>query len=251
MLNPKLHFQRFEFKYLLSFEQFRQIRSFLKRYVALDKFAQNTKSGFYEVVSLYYDSPKFYYYHEKKDGVKKRKKIRLRVYRTDGQFIDYAFFEIKRKHDAVILKDRFLLPHKDCKELIANGNFFGIDLMKDNNKDKIVNEFYWEKHTRQLSPKVLVAYIREPYLGKFNKNFRVTFDYNIKARQSRDLFYHGNDYADTLDDQVVMEVKFNGRLPFYIQQVINANNLERVAYSKYCHGIESCYDLSRANFIIN
>src|SRR3989338_11703953 len=109
MRETKLHFQRFEFKYLLNWEQFRQIRSRLRRYVALDGFARQTVSGFYEVVSLYYDSPKFYYYFEKIDGAGIRKKMRLRTYKVDNSFVGNVFFEIKRKIDAVILKDRILM----------------------------------------------------------------------------------------------------------------------------------------------
>lgn len=255
MFNPKLHFQRFEFKYLLNFEQLRKIRSFLKRYVIPDDFAQNTKNGFYEVISLYYDSPKFYYYWEKIDGVQKRKKIRLRTYKVDGQLIDYAFFEVKRKYDAIILKDRFLLTNEDYKELMAKGNFLNSSTMENSNKDKIIEEFQWEKGKHQLSPKILVVYNREPYLGKFNKNFRITFDYGLKAREDDDLFYQGNNYFDVSGAQVIMEIKFNGKLPFYVQQIIDMYDLERIAYSKYCYSVESCYNLpilnlSRTNFLI-
>jgi len=241
MTNSKLRFQRFEFKYPISFRQFKQIRSFLQKYLALDDFAKNTKEGFYEVVSLYYDSSKFYYYWEKIDGVKRRKKIRLRAYRRDGQFVDPAFFEIKRKHDAVILKDRFLLVDEDYKMLMSNKHFS--NEKEDTGRNKIIKEFHLEWALHQLEPKVLVVYNREPYFDKFNNNFKVTFDYFIKARRQYDLFYNGDDYIDVLKNGVIMEVKFNNTMPFYMQQVIKEYNLNRIAYSKYCKGLSSCYPL--------
>jgi len=246
----KLHFQRFEFKYLLSWQEFQKIRGQLKRYVSLDGFARNSADGFYEVLSLYYDSPKFYYYNEKIDGVKIRKKIRLRAYRADGALAGNIFFEIKRKCDSVILKDRFLLTEDAYNNFIHHQNFAEPGFAPDKNAQRIIEEYEYERCRRSLQPQVLVSYCREPYLGRFNKNFRVTFDYNIKAKTSRALLDTSHS-RDVLKDGVVMEVKFNGKLPYYIKDIIERYNLERMAYSKYCHAAESCYLLPDLNFSRN
>jgi SPX domain protein involved in polyphosphate accumulation len=243
-INPKLHFQRFEFKYPITPDEEKEIKSYLRRYVDIDPFAQNTKTGSYEVFSLYYDSPAFYYYHEKIDGVIKRKKVRLRTYRNDGQFAKYAFFEFKRKHDVVILKDRFLLPLHDYTKLIGNHDFVGTSAIRDQNQKKIIEEFEWEQHLRSIRPQVLITYTREPFLGKYNKNFRITFDKDIKAIQNDNLFYAGNDYADVSRGITIMEIKYNGVLPFYINDIIQNFNLDRAAYSKYCNGVEGTGALS-------
>lgn len=227
----KLHFQRFEFKYLISFDEFLRIREQIKQYVDLDGFAKDSESGFYEVVSLYYDSPRFYYYHEKIDGAVNRKKIRLRTYKKDNKFAQNVFFEIKRKHDAVILKDRILMD-KDTRSFPES--------------NKIAQEYEIEKYLRCVEPKVLVSYKREPYLGKYNKNFRVTFDYDIQAKETKDLFDNDLD-TKVLGDKVVMEIKFNGTLPYYIREIIDKYNLERIAYSKYCNAVEACFLLDEAN----
>lgn len=242
----KLHFQRFEFKYFLSFEQFREIRKQLSRYVALDGFAKQSASGFYEVFSLYYDSPKFYYYHEKIDGARNRKKIRLRTYRVDGTLAGPLFLEIKRKFDAVILKDRIVLNRAAYDNLMRTNSFSAVGFLQDQNAEKVVQEYDVERFRRSLAPKVLVRYRREPYLGRFNKNFRVTFDYNITACESEDIFAQTHDRS-VLADGVVMEIKFNGRLPRYIREIIESYNLERVAYSKYCKAAEACYPFPDMN----
>ncbi len=247
MQEMKLHFQRFEFKYLLSWQEFREIRSRLKQYVSLDGFAKNSMAGFYEVISLYYDSPKFYYYYEKIDGVKIRKKIRLRAYRVDGVWAGHTFFEIKRKCDAVILKDRFLMTDGVYHDFIRNRNFVEPGFMPDKNAQRIIEEYEYERCRRSLQPQILVSYCREPYLGRFNKNFRVTFDYNIKAKASRELLDTSNS-RDVLTDGVVMEIKFNGQLPYYIREIVESYNLERSAYSKYCRAAEACHILPDLNF---
>lgn len=236
----KLHFQRFEFKYLLSFEEFREIRKYLDRYVVSDGFAKQSAGGFYEVISLYYDSPKFYYYHEKMDGVRNRKKIRLRTYMVNGSFTGRLFLEIKRKFDVVILKDRCMLDSVSYNRLMKYGSIFTPQIFLNTNETAVVQEFDVERLRRSLSPQILVRYRREPYLGRFNKNFRVTFDYDIRARESMDIFAGECDHS-VLADGVVMEIKFNGRLPRYIREIIEKYNLQRVAYSKYCKAAEACY----------
>lgn len=247
-MNPKLHFQRFEFKYLITSDLEREIKKRIAPYVQKDPFVVDNKDGMYEVISLYYDSPKFYYYHQKIDGILKRKKVRLRTYRNNGQFTQYAFFEIKRKHDMVVLKDRFVMSKEDYNKLIKNDDFHSTAAIRDQNRKNIIKEFEWEQHLRSIIPKILVTYDREPYLGKYNENFRITFDKNIKAMQNDNLFYNGNDMLDVSGIYTVMEVKFNGTLPFYISEVIKEFNLERIAYSKYCNGIDTCGSLSAFDF---
>ena len=242
--NLKLHFQRFEFKYILNKEQEAAIKKRIAPYVVPDPFTRATRNGLYEVRSLYYDSPGFYYYHEKIDGVKKRKKVRLRTYRNNGEYEPYAFFEIKRKYDAVILKDRFIMSVADYRKLIENDDFHDTESSQDQNRKDIIKEFEWEAHLRSIVPKVLVVYDREPYLGRYNANFRVTFDTNIRAIENDNLFYPGNDFVEVCPRIGVMELKFTGTLPFYVYEVIKEFNLERFPYSKYCNAVEACGSLS-------
>lgn len=236
--NAKLHFRRFEFKYLLTTEEVESIKRHIRRYVEPDAFAA-PYGGSYKVYSLYYDSPRFYYYWQKMDGVNRRKKIRLRTYRYDGKFYPYAFLEIKRKVDAVILKDRVLLDRAKCERLIAESEIDG---------GEVYAEFENERIKRSISPKVLVVYDREPYLGKYNLHFRVTFDKNIRAVQNDNLFYEGNDFEDVSDNYIVMELKYNGTLPFYMNQVIKEFNLDRVAFSKYAGAVDACGAASARSF---
>lgn len=234
---------------------FQQIRKRIQRYVTLDGFAKKTKSGFYEVVSLYYDSPTFYYYHEKIDGARNRKKVRLRVYRADDTYVGNIFLEIKRKSDTVILKDRVLIDKSEYNTFMQTGSLHSSLGNTSNQMQQVLDEYEIEKHQRSLQPKVLVSYKREPYIGRYNTNFRVTFDYAIRGGESRDLFSQDS-AKEVLRDGVVMEVKFNGKLPYYIKEIIDEYNLERVAYSKYCNVAEACYlipglSLSRNYFFTN
>ena len=84
-----------------------------------------------------------------------------------------------------------------------------------------------------------------PFAGKFNKQVRVTFDYNIRARAASELFgaYDNDMLVDVSGGKVIMELKFNGSLPQYIADIIREYSLARVPYSKYCEGLEATYTL--------
>ncbi|MBI4114522.1 MAG: polyphosphate polymerase domain-containing protein [Candidatus Niyogibacteria bacterium] len=232
---PKLHFQRFEFKYFLSPQEEFLIKKRIRPFMQLDEKVKNSSRGSYEVWSLYYDSPRLYYYEQKKDGVKSRKKIRWRTYKHDGTFIRDVFFEIKRKHDAVILKDRIYLPREQYGEdsILAQ-------------KNDIADEFLQDRLLRSLRPHMLVVYEREPYVGTYNENARMTFDRHIRAAESDSLFYGGR-FFPVLEGKTIMEIKFNGTLPFYIHKIVQEFNLERVSYSKYCEAIDAARMSTLAN----
>lgn len=245
MTSSPLHFRRFEFKYILDRVQVRRIQSYLQRYMIADPMVD--ESGVYKVVSLYFDSPRYFYYHQKMDGVKHRKKIRLRVYQSSsGAFSDDIFFEIKRKDDAVVVKDRIRISHDQYQQyragdvLLYPSEFWG----DDEHVRDVMQEIGSARISKGISEKLLVRYDREPLLGKYNSNVRITFDYHIQARDGADLLYEGDEWIDVSGDKVIMEIKFNGSLPYYIAKIIHLFDLQRVSYSKYCNGIDFCGSLS-------
>lgn len=132
----------------------------------------------------------------------------------------------------------------DYEKLIENDDFHSTEAIRDQHRKNIIKEFEWERHLRAITPKILISYIREPYLGKLNKNFRITFDKNIKAIENDNLYYIGNDWEDVSNGKTIMEIKFNGMMPFYIRDIIESMELERTSYSKYCMGVDACASLS-------
>src|SRR3989344_3847106 len=249
---PKLRFERFEFKYVLDMETYQRVKKALLHFLVPDTAVAGLSHGVYEVISLYYDSPRFFYYWEKIDGASRRKKIRVRTYRRNGKdFSPDIFLEIKRKRDAVILKDRLSLDKADIgknwKLEIGNWKF------PDARGTRVWEEYFFEEKARCLAPKVLIAYSREPYVGKYNQNVRITFDFGIRAKRTDDLYAVSDSrgFADVSGTKVVMEVKFKGALPFYIDRILKDFDLSRVPYSKYCLGVEACYSLPLLAMLAN
>lgn len=235
----KLHFQRFEFKYLLP-EEFADILiPKLLKHMDWDPYVDSKPDKKYQVASLYFDSAGLACYYEKIAGVERRKKLRIRVY--DPQILpDTKFYvEIKRKDDAVVIKDRIVSLNQDCHQAIIQDD--SSKLMSDRSvEDKVFwNEFSWTMKYNCLKPKLMVIYNRAPLIGKSDKKFRVTFDTDIVAYPA-DWVVFNNDAVDVNPEKVILEVKYNNILPAWFHDIIKDFQLERIAFSKYCMAIEAC-----------
>src|SRR4030066_1628577 len=110
-------FNRFELKYIISLKQAAHLKSGLRAYLIPDEHGSN--NGRYFVTSLYYDSPDYRCYREKKDGIKFRRKLRLRRYETGTVLTEDTpiFIEIKQRIDRVTQKRRAFLPYGDALRL--------------------------------------------------------------------------------------------------------------------------------------
>lgn len=224
----KLHFRRFEFKYLLTYNQYRLVKAVVARRLEIDPFTDH--SGSYIIESLYLDSPNFNSYLATKAGIKNRRKFRLRrYYFTHPHESKYVFWEIKRKDDITVFKDRTPLSPFVSQKLLRPP----IDLYS---KNEILQKFIAAKAHYLLKPKILIRYRREPFLGT-TPEIRLTFDHDISAVRSSDWNWR-SEGSSVIPGLVVMECKYTSSLPLWLGQLIGTYNLERLPVSKYCLSLE-------------
>ncbi len=237
---PKLHFQRYEFKYHIPISIADKIVPELLNYMDFDPYVEGGKS-FYEVHSIYLDSPHFKNYHEKVEGELFRKKLRIRAYSKDVKLSDPVFVEIKRKYNMVIIKDREKMSLEKATAL-SHGQI-DYDLLKDENHE-VVDEFMQDKMLYAMRPKVLVSYKRKPLVSRTGLNLRVTFDYDIEAGRTNRIDFTTHT-RPIYPGMLVMEIKFNDMLPYWLHETIQKYRLEAWPYSKYCFGIDNAYSPGR------
>ena len=96
--------RRFELKYTVDERLAQAIRGFASAYLMPDKHGRRSQNYAYPICSLYLDSPQLTLYRATVDGHRSRFKLRIRFYDDSPQ--TPAYFEIKRRVDAVILKER-------------------------------------------------------------------------------------------------------------------------------------------------
>ena len=88
----RLHFSRFEFKYLLNANRRAALESDLQHFLQYDPFVALRQNHRYPVRSLYFDDPSYSAFHDKIDGLHSRSKFRVRTY--SGSINDLSLIHI-------------------------------------------------------------------------------------------------------------------------------------------------------------
>lgn len=204
-------------------------------FVHPDKFAAKHKDNQYTVRSIYFDTPDFQMYHTKRNHLAHRMKVRLRSYNLESEESS-VFFEIKRKYEAPIVKNRATLPFSAVKA-IFNGASVESFLPVTNKADN-VRRFFYQIYGRKLRPVVNVVYEREVYLSNVpdpENDLRITIDKNLRSvpyPRVEELFVE-RDLRYPLQDEFILEVKFNKYCPVWLKPMLGEMQLRKEPASKY------------------
>ena len=102
-------FQRYEFKYILNKEISDQIEKEAKNFMTFDSFVQKRLDNQYFVRSLYYENFFSSNFFEKVDGMRTRRKYRLRTYGKSLEENVPIFFEVKGRNLERTYKKRYII----------------------------------------------------------------------------------------------------------------------------------------------
>ena len=227
---------RFELKYLITREQAERLKVALAATMVPD--TNGKRDGHYTVASLYYDSPDLRCYREKEAGIKFRRKLRIRLYGTGDVVTEETpvFVEIKQRIDRVTQKRRAMLPYAEALRLCQDRQM--PDLAPEN--EAVIEEIYEFLWRYNLRPASIVRYERHALAGAdYDIGLRVTFDTFLSC-QCWPLHLHEPPSGLPMlpPNLVVLEIKVNERVPYWLVDLIAAHNLQSVPYSKYSRGIE-------------
>ena len=230
----RLQNSRFELKYVIDERLVRPVRDFARSYLQPDEHADVNNGCQYVVHSLYLDSPSYALCRSTMQGLKNRFKLRIRYY--DDSPDSPAFFEIKRRIDDVILKQR-AIAHRGAVGRILRGQWpEWSDLVHQRSADYgAMQRFCSLRDTIQADGRVFVSYMREAYVTPDNDTVRMTFDRQIACTP----YAHGCSLArtqETLDpgvEGVVLELKFTERFPKWMGRMVRTFDLERTSMAKY------------------
>ncbi len=222
---PKYENYRHEVKYQISMADYLSIRQRLRLVMKPDIHAK--ENGKYTVRSIYFDNLEDKALREKRNGVQKREKFRIRYYNDDVSFL---VLEKKMKWNNLCLKIDARLTEEECRALLGGDKSWMMA-----HPSGLVRELYCKMGSQQLRPKVLVSYIREAYLYAAG-NVRVTFDSHIRSTLfHRPFLEEGVPDIDVSDNpgDMVLEVKFDAFLPDVVQILLQTGNIRQQSYSKY------------------
>ncbi|MBK7407881.1 MAG: polyphosphate polymerase domain-containing protein [Saprospirales bacterium] len=227
---------RYEYKYIIPYSKLHKLREMMQPFMQLDKYAQQN-GGEYTVLSIYFDTPELGCYLDKIAGVKRRNKVRLRGYNAGGNG-DNVFFEIKKKVDEPLLKNRASMTFDEALNILQ-GQPMENGVAPDN-----VRRFLYHLYARRMQPVVTVVYEREPFqslLKDRDNDLRITFDKNLRAVPYPTLEeLYKEESARPIDAaNFIMEVKFNRYLPTWVKTVVASFGLTKGPASKYAMSVEA------------
>jgi hypothetical protein len=238
MAADKLQMQRLELKYLISEDTALGVRDFVRAYLAIDEFGANKPNYSYAIHSLYLDSDDLRTYWETINGNKNRYKLRIRYY--DDRPESPVFFELKRRMNDAILKQRGAVRRPAVDELLQGRLPGPEDLLSANPKQLVALQNFCRLMLEiQAKPKGHVAYLREAWVSTQDNSVRVTMDREVRfePRYTADLSCHMDNPVYPFAPQVILELKFTGRYPNWFRDLVQAFNLFRVGAAKYADGV--------------
>ena len=228
-------FSRFEFKYIIKRNVSKAIQNEIKNFTKIDGYANN--KGKYLVRSLYFDNNLFSNFHDKVDGVKKRYKFRIRTYTDHDHLNTPLFLEMKGRNNLRTYKIRTKINKNDLNLFYKQKNL--IDLKYKYLNNKLIEQYIFDSYKKKIIPKVLIDYNRLPLINKNGLYFRLTFDSDIKACSSNNIFNSKNSWKTCIPGNDILEVKFDFTIPPWFHRIIQSYQLKRISVSKFVIGMEA------------
>jgi hypothetical protein len=241
-----LHFQRIELKYFLPYRYLDHFVERVSRRTDVDPYLVKEGLGRtrYPVTSLYFDSYDLAAWREKEDGQFYRRKIRLRTYTEEFAEDTPCFLEIKRRLDAVVLKDRIGLPAGVLTSDMPVNRLLPYLLANAEDLDVTAHEAEMMRGWFNLQPTAIVRYQRTALVAKEDPNTRITVDHDLQGifRPASILGTVPLRGIDNLNatgmnslsgKYALLEIKSNNVIPAWLHEVIEDMELARTAYSKY------------------
>ncbi len=239
MSADRLRLQRLELKYHVDESQALGVRDFVRSYLELDEYGVGRPSLSYRIHSLYLDSDDLKTYWDTINGNKNRYKLRLRYY--DDAPESPVFFEVKRRMDNAILKQRGGVRRVAVPWLLA-GQLPEPEFLLSNQPKHLValQRFSQLMLNIRARPKAHVAYLREAWMNHDDNSVRVTMDRDVRVayEPSSRLSTEIENYVLPFGNKVILELKFTGRFPNWFRDLVQGFGLVRGSAAKYADGVE-------------
>ena len=236
-------FKRVEKKYLVSEEQFQELREVIEEHMQYDEYGLTT------ICNIYFDNESFQLIRTSIEKPSYKEKFRIRSYGipTDD---DTVFLEIKKKSKGVVYKRRIPFMLKEAREVLekiyASDELYDIihpegtepgskfNILNDYSNGQIMHEIEYIINHYKLHPSWFVAYDRVALFGNDDPEFRITLDKNVRTRTDHLTLDAGDAGERILDEGYsLMEVKTKGGMPLWLVRELSKLKLYPYSFSKY------------------
>ena len=180
--------------------------------------------------------------------MKFRRKLRIRQYENGkglGQDTP-VFVEIKQRIKRVTQKRRVVLPYGDALQLCNQRQAPQQYDPRDKTVIDEIEAFLWQY---DLRPTNIIRYQRQAFMGSdYDIGLRVTFDTYLTCQTNNlDLQEQSTKLRLLSPNWVVLEIKVNERVPYWLTEMVAQHNLSMIRISKYCRGIEAANNFTASS----
>jgi len=232
--------RRLELKYVVDEAKARAMRPFLLSRLEPDDYNGSGEDMGYSVRSLYLDTRTFTLKRQTDEGHKNRFKLRIRFYDDNPE--SAVFLEIKRRENDIIRKERALVTRTAVDQVLDGQRPDRSELIhQDARSVSALENFYNLCCHIGATGSVFVVYQREAYVSPTSNDLRITFDRRIESRR----YTPGNGLrmpAESIPTEVkdvVLEIKFTDRFPYWTRELVLSFDLYRTSVPKYVECIEA------------
>ncbi len=238
---------RYEIKYLVETARIPELRQTLGGFFECDP--NNGPQGAYVNYSIYFDSPYYRFYGEKREGELIRIKPRIRLYRPSPSAPPSAIYlELKARYDRIIEKRRVQIDTDLARRLLAPGP---LSLSPRELENSVLAEFNYLSDRFALSPVVTVVYYRTALNGRFQHDLRMTFDEELHGSMSTTMDVPSDSLLEVVPPtHFILELKYNHKISGLLLHKLRSLGLEQHTLSKFALAMEKSHDQMRANFLM-
>lgn len=209
-------FKRKEYKYIITNNQYSDLKNYMKEFMQLDEHKRH------RISNIYFDTSDYKIIRRSIEKPIYKEKLRLRKYDHSTS----VFIELKKKYDGTVYKRRIEIDEKKLNNDIKK-------LEKNTQINKEIHGFL--DRYDEIDARVYLAYDREAYFGKLDQDFRMTFDFNVVARNEEISLEENKkiDWKITKENQILLEVKTLIGLPKWLLIFFKENKIYKQSFSKY------------------
>lgn len=239
----KRRFNRFELKYVIDDAVAARLSEALAENMHIDPHGD---AGLYRVTSLYYDSPDYACFRSKVEGIKYRRKVRIRTYGLAAESLDdLVALEIKQRINRTVQKRRIRCTLRDATDLIARTRSFESE---DPDDQAVISEIEYLARVLSLRPACVISYLREAWVGgTYEPGLRITFDRQLSVRGPEHGLFGGlPDHLFARPSEVILEVKADEAVPLWVTRLLARHDCALTRVSKYCLGLARLQRIERS-----
>jgi len=222
-------FKRYELKFLIDGRQYRAILPKILEYMKPDDYCTGGRD--YRIFNIYYDTDDNRIIRSSLDKPYHKEKLRLRSYTSPTPPDGEVFLEIKKKTGGIVHKRRAAMTLGEAYRFVETGE---PPDKADYMNTQILREIGFFIRQNPVHPAAYIAYRRKAFFGKTDRNFRITFDYDIRMRRDNiGLEKECSGKALIGDDRYLMEIKISDAVPLWLSRLLAQEEIYRTSFSKY------------------